>query len=111
MKFTGPETMAVPFWLASIYLVSNLVLNSLNFYWFAKMIETVRKRFQGKPHDEFANERERAPRRSASMVEQMASELDSQTLSGPDSQEKIEVVGRSTAVPTGTAVDGELKKR
>ncbi|KIW52999.1 hypothetical protein PV05_08605 [Exophiala xenobiotica] len=107
MKFTGPETLAVPIWLAGIYLVSNLVLNSLNFYWFAKMIETVRKRFQGKPHDEFANERERRPKRTPSMVEQMASELDKETLSGPDSEEKIEAVGRSTAVP----VDGELKKR
>jgi hypothetical protein len=28
------------------YLSSNLILNSLNFYWFSKMIETVMKRFR-----------------------------------------------------------------
>ena len=36
----------VPVWLASTYLGSNVVLNSLNFYWFGKMIETVKKRFR-----------------------------------------------------------------
>ena len=38
----------VPVWLASTYLASNVVLNTLNFYWFGKMIETVRKRFRPK---------------------------------------------------------------
>lgn len=37
----------VPIWLAVVYLGSNIVLNTLNFYWFGKMIETIRKRFQG----------------------------------------------------------------
>jgi hypothetical protein len=36
---------AVPTWLCISYLGANVVLNSLNVYWFAKMIETVRKRF------------------------------------------------------------------
>ena len=49
MKFVGPGTKAVPVWLAVTYLSSNTVLNSLNFYWFGKMIETVRKRFEKKP--------------------------------------------------------------
>lgn len=44
MKFAGEEF--VPLWLAFTYLGSNLVLNTLNFYWFGKMIEAVRKRFQ-----------------------------------------------------------------
>ncbi len=35
----------VPIWLAIVYLGSNLVLNTLNFYWFGKMIETIKKRF------------------------------------------------------------------
>ena len=42
----------VPVWLAFTYLASNIVLNTLNFYWFGKMIEAVMKRFQppkGKP--------------------------------------------------------------
>jgi hypothetical protein len=44
MQFAGEEY--VPLWLAFTYLGSNVVLNTLNFYWFGKMIETVRKRFQ-----------------------------------------------------------------
>lgn len=36
----------VPIWLAATYLASNLTLNSLNFFWFNKMIATVRKRFE-----------------------------------------------------------------
>ncbi len=44
MRFAGDRH--VPLWLACTYLGSNVVLNTLNFYWFGKMIETVRKRFQ-----------------------------------------------------------------
>lgn len=44
MRFAGDRT--VPVWLACTYLGSNVVLNTLNFYWFGKMIETVKKRFQ-----------------------------------------------------------------
>ena len=44
MQFAGEEF--VPLWLAFTYLGSNIILNTLNFYWFGKMIETVRKRFQ-----------------------------------------------------------------
>jgi hypothetical protein len=44
MRFAGDGF--VPVWLACTYLGSNIVLNTLNFYWFRKMIEAVRKRFQ-----------------------------------------------------------------
>ncbi|CZT09421.1 hypothetical protein WAI453_003253 [Rhynchosporium graminicola] len=44
MRFAGEEF--VPLWLAFTYLGSNVILNTLNFYWFGKMVETVRKRFQ-----------------------------------------------------------------
>lgn len=44
MKFAGEEF--VPLWLGLTYLASNLVLNTLNFYWFGKMIEALRKRFK-----------------------------------------------------------------
>jgi hypothetical protein len=33
-----------PLWLVGIYVVSNLFLNSLNLYWFSKMIDSVRRR-------------------------------------------------------------------
>jgi hypothetical protein len=35
----------IPLWLAAIYLASNLTLNSLNIFWFGKMVATIRKRF------------------------------------------------------------------
>ena len=43
MKYTTEEFL--PLWLAVTYLGSNLILNALNFYWFAKMIDALRKRF------------------------------------------------------------------
>lgn len=43
MRFAGDYPM--PPWLAVAYLSSNVVLNTLNFYWFGKMIETIQKRF------------------------------------------------------------------
>lgn len=45
MRF-ATDASTVPTWLAVTYLISNLTLNSLNFYWFVMMIHAVRKRFQ-----------------------------------------------------------------
>ena len=36
----------IPYWLALIYVASNVTLNSLNWHWFFKMIAAVRKRFE-----------------------------------------------------------------
>ena len=44
MRFAGQEYL--PLWLAIVYLGSNLVLNTLNFFWFGKMIDAMRKRFR-----------------------------------------------------------------
>jgi len=44
MRFAGNR--ALPSWLAGVYLGSNIVLNTLNFYWFGKMIETIKSRFR-----------------------------------------------------------------
>lgn len=43
----GIGDRSVPLWLAGLYLGSNTVLSVLQFYWFGKMIEAVRKRFGG----------------------------------------------------------------
>jgi len=58
LKFVGMGTTGVPVWLAVTYLSSNVVLNSLNFYWFGKMIETVRKRFEKPKPEESKGEKE-----------------------------------------------------
>ncbi|MCJ1391273.1 hypothetical protein MMC18_004136 [Xylographa bjoerkii] len=44
LRFQGDGV--IPVWLACTYLGSNIVLNTLNFYWFGKMIEAVKKRFR-----------------------------------------------------------------
>lgn len=44
MRFVT-ESSHVPMWLACVYLGANMTLTSLNFYWFFKMIDAVRKRF------------------------------------------------------------------
>ncbi|PGH06560.1 hypothetical protein AJ79_06499 [Helicocarpus griseus UAMH5409] len=49
-SFADTHTDGIPLWLVITYLGSNLTLNSLNFFWFSKMIETVMKRFR-KPAD------------------------------------------------------------
>jgi hypothetical protein len=41
------ENTTVPLWLALVYLTANSTLNCLNFYWFSKMIDALRKRFDG----------------------------------------------------------------
>ncbi|KAI9801521.1 MAG: hypothetical protein M1833_002753 [Piccolia ochrophora] len=56
MRFAG--TQVVPVWLAVTYLASNTVLNTLNFYWFGKMIEAVRKRFRGTETKRMASKKE-----------------------------------------------------
>ncbi|KAE8372079.1 TLC domain-containing protein [Aspergillus bertholletiae] len=46
-KYAGFTAGGVPTWLVGTYVAANVVLNSLNYYWFSKMVETVLKRFRG----------------------------------------------------------------
>ncbi|EEQ27807.1 hypothetical protein McanMca71_000302 [Microsporum canis] len=46
-QFADFSATGTPLWLAFTYLGSNTVLNSLNWYWFSKMIDAVLKRFRG----------------------------------------------------------------
>jgi hypothetical protein len=38
----------VPDWILYSYFLSNMTLNFLNFYWFFKMIQALRRRFEPK---------------------------------------------------------------
>lgn len=71
MRFAGDGT--VPIWLAGCYLASNLTLNGLNWYWFGKMIETIRKRFDPplgtRRAEEKVPEKEKAPIKEQVLVE------------------------------------------
>lgn len=43
MRYAGNKE--APLWLCLAYLASNIMLNSLNWFWINKMIATIRKRF------------------------------------------------------------------
>ncbi|KAK4695735.1 hypothetical protein P7C71_g2063, partial [Lecanoromycetidae sp. Uapishka_2] len=96
MRFAGDYV--VPTWLACVYLGSNVVLNTLNFYWFGKMIETIKKRFQEKPGDK------RGPmeREEGVMVEGL---MDSSTLI----TDIIDDVNGSTVLVNGDTGKGEIE--
>lgn len=79
--------------MAVLSVACNLTLHALNFFWFGRMIETVTKRFQGKPHDEYKNERDRRP----SLVEEAARGLEKDVLSGPEDEAVVVVTGREEA--------------
>jgi len=96
MKFAGAGTKAVPVWLAGTYLVSNVLLNTLNFYWFAKMIETVRKRFTEKPGTE------KDVRRRPSMVLEVAGGLEQDDMM--HGSMVLDNEGRSTGLDGGVGV-------
>ena len=109
MKFVGAGTRGVPTWLAVTYLSSNVVLNSLNFYWFGKMIETVRKRFDNKSKDKDEGsraddrekkkdeKREAVRRRKSSIVLDVADGLQRSMMDGSGDTERTAAGGSETA--------------
>lgn len=71
LMFFSRDAVAVPVWLAAIYVASNLVLNALNWYWFVKMVAAVRKRFEPpKPGKRVALPADAVPRTKVSAVEE-----------------------------------------
>lgn len=70
MQFARAGTPPVPVWLAALYLVSNILLNTLNLFWFGRMIETIRKRFKEIP------EKEKKAERRPSMLLEVADGLE-----------------------------------
>ncbi|KAJ5084422.1 hypothetical protein NUU61_009001 [Penicillium alfredii] len=48
-RYAEHTAAGVPTWLVVTYVASNMILNSLNYFWFAKMVETVLKRFRQPP--------------------------------------------------------------
>jgi hypothetical protein len=57
---------SLPLWVAVFFFVGNLGLTGLNFYWFSKMIEAVRKRFR--PQEGGAKENGAAHKSSSGKV-------------------------------------------
>lgn len=87
-KEAGP----LPIWLAGIYLLSNLVLHTLNVVWFGKMIKAVRKRFEpgaNKAHRE---------------SEKLKSQAANGATTGNDTARKIEELRQRHNLPAGVKI-------
>ncbi|KAJ9667604.1 hypothetical protein H2201_002139 [Coniosporium apollinis] len=85
----------IPYWLPAAYLGSNLVLNTLNWVWFGKMIETIRKRFDPPFGTKGVEDRVRGRRRRKSIEEKrneiLVEGIDVDTDSGDGDEEEREV--------------------
>ncbi|CAK7225060.1 hypothetical protein SBRCBS47491_005763 [Sporothrix bragantina] len=62
----------IPLWLFILYVASNITLNSLNVYWFFKMITAVRKRFEPAAGEKNAKAAEKAPLKTAAIASGVA---------------------------------------
>ncbi|KAI5196822.1 hypothetical protein AUEXF2481DRAFT_5408 [Aureobasidium subglaciale EXF-2481] len=89
MRFAGSRSL--PAWLALSYLASNIVLNVLNWYWFAKMIDALRKRFD----PPFGTKR---PEKKEKVIEEKTQEPEIEIQRGlyADGRKTFEVTGTST---------------
>lgn len=70
------EAGPLPIWLAAIYLTSNITLNTLNVYWFNKMIKAVRKRFEPPKGDKQEKKEKAALPAGAATANDIAEKLD-----------------------------------
>ncbi|KAI4758615.1 DUF887-domain-containing protein [Aureobasidium sp. EXF-3400] len=93
MRFAGSRTL--PAWLALSYLASNIVLNLLNWYWFAKMIEALRKRFD----PPFGTKR---PEKKETAVDEKTQEPEIEIQRGlyADGRKTIEITGTQSTPPS-----------
>ena len=100
MRFAGPGTAAVPMWLASIYLMANILLNGLNWFWFARMIETVTKRFREIPGKET-----KSKRRPSMVLEVVGGLEQDDRMHGSMVLEEIgETTGETTGIDGGVGI-------
>ncbi|KAL4992439.1 TLC domain-containing protein [Aspergillus falconensis] len=106
-KYAKYTAAGVPTWLVVTYVTSNLILNSLNYYWFSKMIETVMKRFrpQKAPSKEEENSREHI--RETSAVEDLAQQAVLDAASKLEQEEGSLFLG-DNAQSVASGVDGGI---
>ncbi|KAL9621445.1 MAG: hypothetical protein Q9160_004088 [Pyrenula sp. 1 TL-2023] len=129
MKYTSATTGPIPKWLALTYLSSNLVLNSLNIFWFGKMIATVKKRFEEPPSspkqekETFASVADGEAKKPGSGVDKgqldgapakpRSKRADSVVLDVANGLEEDDFIGHPTSTAVEDAADeaAELRKR
>ena len=103
MRFAGDYPM--PAWLAIVYLSSNIVLNTLNFYWFGKMIETIKKRFSESRDKKGGGGRKREDKDEGVMVEGL---MDSSTLIAEIVEDEDMQVGGEEIMYEGAVEEDKL---
>lgn len=84
-------TNTLPVWLGLTYLGSNTILNLLNYYWFGKMIEAVRKRFI-KPSEKKTQDKDNGKKEGVRNVESTEVEvkiIDLGNVNGKESKKEL----------------------
>ena len=94
----------MPAWLAIVYLSSNVVLNTLNFFWFGKMIETIRKRFA--ESKDKTGRRKSEDKEEGVMVEGL---MDSSTLMTEIAEDEDMQIGGEDIMYDEEEVESEMK--
>ncbi|KAJ5774518.1 hypothetical protein N7457_009414 [Penicillium paradoxum] len=115
-KYQDYTAGGVPTWLILTYVGSNLILNSLNFYWFSKMVETVLKRFRV-PAESDAKKGTVSAEKAAQPKEDIMRDVVLETAAQLEQEETAVLQGDLSAVRehVSSAVDAglgeELRKR
>ena len=107
-RFKDFTAGGVPTWLVLTYVVSNLILNFLNYFWFSKMVETVLKRFRGPPAGA-VEEKKRAEEKPAT-VEDLARDVVLRAAAKLEEEEGAVLRGELplTAEQISSAIDATL---
>ena len=106
-KFGRYTAGGIPVWLPMAYVASNIVLNSLNYYWFLKMIDAVLKRFRNRGpevKEKPAEELKETVTEAASYLEKKEGAF----VDGPDSKDGNEEV---KVTSSGAEAGKELRNR
>lgn len=89
MRFVD-ESTTVPTWLAAAFLASNLTLNSLNSYWFFKMIQALYKRFQ--PATKVPLQDEKIGAKTSALEQPLSSTVKSRPAAVVNGESELDVV-------------------
>lgn len=107
-KYAGFTAGGVPTWLVGTYVAANVVLNSLNYYWFSKMVETVLKRFRG-PKEGGSKKGEGEKKEEA--VEEVVEKVVLEAAASLEEEEGSPFLGEGVARDVDVDVGGDVRRR
>ncbi|KAJ5172192.1 hypothetical protein N7492_004785 [Penicillium capsulatum] len=113
-RFKDYTANGVPTWLVGTYVVSNLILNFLNYFWFGKMVETVLKRFRT-PNPAAGAEKPSEKQAAGQRPEDLAHEIILEAAAQLEQEESALLQGEPLREQISTGTDlsqvEELRKR